>query len=454
MCCWPIVDVSYADTLRRGAVSPTGNIAKRYKTKQIRREDPLGRVAPGQMTVVTAEDAPRLYDDFYYFLLKSRIDSVKTDAQFFLDLIGDPEDRRTLIRAYQDAWTVSSLKYMRNKSISCMSLVPQIIFHSQLPTDRPRVTLRNSDDFAPENPSSHPWHIWTNAYTALLTQHLNATPDWDMFQTVHEYSSFHAAARCISGGPIYITDEPGKHNADLIRRMTAQTNQGKTITLRPSCFARTVSTGVYTDYGEPRLLKVGAYHGHSETGTGIMGVFNVTHTSLSDFVALHEFRGVQESKKYIVRSYSTGEISEPTSLSDDIPLLSLHLEQRGWEILTSHPLETVTGRGHTVDVAPLGLLDKMSGAAALMRHAIDPEKGQRLQIQVTLKALGKLGMFLRHQHFLASWQFYFTDCMCNMSRCLYFDSSRQKYRRGLHDYAQRPDDPTGDSGSVWKGVRD
>lgn len=41
-----------------------------------------------------------------------------------------------------------------------------------------------------------------------MTQHLNVIPDWDMFQTVHEYSGFHAAARCVSGGPIYIVCSP------------------------------------------------------------------------------------------------------------------------------------------------------------------------------------------------------------------------------------------------------
>ena len=374
-----------------GGISPTGNIAKKYKTKVVRRED-LGRVSPGKMTVVAEEDVQRMYDDFYQFLRDSRIDSVKTDAQFFLDLIGDPEDRRTLIRAYQDAWTISSLRYMGNRAISCMSQVPQIIFHSQLPTNRPGVTLRNSDDFFPDVPESHPWHIWTNAYTALFTQHLNVLPDWDMFQTAHDFSSFHAAARCISGGPIYITDEPGKHDIDLIRQMTAQTNQGATVTLRLSTVARTVSTGVYTTYEEPRLLKVGSYHGHSETGVGILGVFNVTPKPLLDFVALHEFRGVLPEKKYIVRAHSTEDISEPMALEDDMPLMSVSLKQMEWEILTCYPLETVTSKeGQTVAVAPLGLLGKMTGAAAVVQYAFDAEKGVRMQLQVVVKALGNLG---------------------------------------------------------------
>ncbi|KAL9048112.1 MAG: hypothetical protein Q9206_006237, partial [Seirophora lacunosa] len=65
-----------------GGVSPTGNISKNYKTRTVRKAEGL---VGGEMTVVHEDDVPRMYDDFYKFLLESGIDSVKTDAQFFLD---------------------------------------------------------------------------------------------------------------------------------------------------------------------------------------------------------------------------------------------------------------------------------------------------------------------------------------------------------------------------------
>jgi hypothetical protein len=374
-----------------GGISPTGNIAKQYKTREVTREEVGRQDFPSiKMLVVADEDVQRMYDDFYAFLLRCRIDGVKTDAQFMLDLISAPSDRRTLIRAYQDAWTLSSLKYMRNRSISCMSQTPQIIFHSQLPNNKPQVTLRNSDDFFPNEPDSHTWHIFCNAYNALFTQHLNVLPDWDMFQTTHEFGSYHAAARCISGGPVYITDEPGKHNTGLIRQMTARTIQNDTVTLRPSCVARAVSSSVYTSRNEPRLLKIGSYNGRSATGVGILGVFNTSATSLLDLVHLRDFRGVVGSQEYVIRAYSGG-ISAPMKLADPLPVISLHLEQRGWEILSSFPLEIFARGSEVVKIVPLGLIEKMSGAAAILRHDIDPARGTRLQIKVLLKALGLLG---------------------------------------------------------------
>ena len=48
-----------------------------------------------------------------------------------------------------------------------------------------------------------------------------ALPDWDMFHSGHAAGAYHAAARAISGGPVYISDVPGKHDAALLRRLCA-----------------------------------------------------------------------------------------------------------------------------------------------------------------------------------------------------------------------------------------
>ena len=381
-----------------GGVSPTGSIAKTYKTRQVRKARGL---VEGTMTVVDASDAPRMYDDFYKFLLSSGIDSVKTDAQFFLDLLDDADDRRDFITTYQDAWTIASLRHFSVKAISCMSQTPQILFHTQLPTIKPRLMVRNSDDFFPDIEASHPWHIFCNAHNSLFTQHLNVLPDWDMFQTSHEYSAFHAAGRCVSGGPIYITDEPGKHDLGLIRQMTAKTIQGKTIVLRTDTIGRSV--GVYTAYEEERLLRVGTYHGSKAYGTGILGVFNVNQRPISEFIHLKDFPGVDDpGKKYVVRAHTTAQTSAPMLPGDISPLVHLALEVKGWEILTAYPVHTFPTsskpQSTTISASPLGLLHKLTGAAALTSSTtITPTPHQRfsLHMQITLKALGVLGIWIQ-----------------------------------------------------------
>ena len=282
-----------------------------------------------------------------------------------------------------------------------MSQVPQILFHTQLPTNKPRFMVRNSDDFFPGIPNSHPWHIFVNAHNSLLTSHLNILPDWDMFQTSHPYSSFHAAGRCVSGGPIYFTDEPGQHNLDLIAQMTARTTQGKTIILRPSVIGKTV--GVYNAYEEERLLKVGTFNG-GVGGTGILGLFNVSERPLSELVNLNAFPGVKSEEEYVVRSHTTGEVTRPMNLDAETPVISLEVQVKGYEILSSYPLMVLpTSESRDLDspstqVAVLGLLGKMTGAAAVIRSETRLEGNGRLRTEVTLKALGTLGIYVSSLH--------------------------------------------------------
>jgi len=253
--------------------------------------------------------------------------------------------------------------------------------------------VRNSDDFFPDVPSSHPWHIFTNAHNALFTSHLNVLPDWDMFQTSHPYSSFHAAGRCISGGPIYITDEPGKHDLNLMKQMTARTTKGKTIILRPDCIGKT--TSVYTAYEEERLLKVGTFVG-GKGGTSILGCFNVSERQLCELVHLNDFRGIEPGEDYLIGSFTTGELSPTMTLESEFPMVSLELEVKGWEILTAYPLQSFTLRGSqsikdTTKLAVLGLMGKMTGAAAVVRSSMQIEETGRLRVKAGLKALGVLG---------------------------------------------------------------
>ncbi|KAK3987768.1 putative galactinol--sucrose galactosyltransferase 6 [Cladorrhinum sp. PSN332] len=378
-----------------GGISPSGALSGRYKTIQVTRENVERRHLPlgGKITVIAASDVKKFYDDFYRFLSDSGIDGVKTDAQFMIDLWESATARRELTNAYLDAWTIASLRHFSSKVISCMSQTPQILFYAQMPRNKPAVVVRNSDDFFPEVPESHPWHVWANAHNALFTQHLNILPDWDMFQTAHDYSGFHAAARCVSGGPIYVTDVPGKHDIELIRQMTGVTPRGKTVIFRPSVLGRTLDQ--YVTYHDLALLKIGAYHGRAATGTGIVGVFNVSTRGLTDLIPLERFPGVMESGRYIVRSHVTGKITPPLRVGEPASLITLSLNRGGCDVLAAYPVTKFVSktRGDIV-VASLGLVEKMTGCAAVLNTKFAVLENGRMLVDTTLKALGVLGVYI------------------------------------------------------------
>ncbi|KAF2273677.1 glycoside hydrolase [Westerdykella ornata] len=379
-----------------GGIAPEGKIAQEYKTTWVKRKN---GVSGGKMLVVAQEDNARLYNDFYQFLNSAGVDSVKTDAQFFLDELYDPKDRRSLTRTYQDVWSINQLRYFSGKAISCMSQTPQIMFHSQLPPNKPRILLRNSDDFFPDVPASHPWHIFCNAHNAIFTQHLNILPDWDMFQTGHSYGLYHAAARCVSGGPIYITDKPGHHDVGLIRQMTGNTPRGDSVIFRPHTVGKT--TAVYNSYDDPVLLKVSTYVGMARTGVSVLGIFNCTQNVLSELISLNQFPGAEEGA-YVVRSHTTGQLTNPSTADSQASFIHLELPVQGWEILSAFPVRTFElGRKHpgkgltTISVANLGLLGKMTGAAAIVNYSSYIERSSgRLRIWTSLKALGTYGIYI------------------------------------------------------------
>lgn len=244
-----------------GGISPDGELAKKYKTISLQRQDShLG--LDDTMTVIDDDQDDNLekfYKDFYSFLSDCGIDSVKTDVQAMLDAWTSASARRDLLYKYLDSWSLAALKYFSMRTISCMSLFPHGIFYTQNNSIRPSFPVRTSDDYFPNEPDSHAWHLWTNAHNCVMMQDLNVVPDWDMFQTKHEWGAYHAAARCISGGPIYITDEPGKHDHGLLKQITGKTPRGKTVTFRPSVIGKAVDP--FVGFRDNALLKIGSYHG-------------------------------------------------------------------------------------------------------------------------------------------------------------------------------------------------
>ncbi|EFQ99813.1 DIN10 [Nannizzia gypsea CBS 118893] len=384
-----------------GGISPGGEIASKYNTIEVKRTD---KFASSNIRIISPDDVPLFYNDFYEFLSSAGVDSVKTDVQSALDTFRGANVRQRCMATYQDSWSISMLRHFQARAISCMSQVPQIIFHSLLPTNKPRLVLRNSDDFFPDVESSHTWHTFCNAHNSLLTRYLNVIPDWDMFQTSHSYASFHAAARCVSGGVIYITDEPGKHDLAIIDQMTAPTTRGDTVILRPSVVG--YSRDVYNNYDDGYLLKIGSFTGWARTGSGILGVFNISLEDASSLLPISDFPGVLSSNEneYVIRSHTSGNVTKPMSPSGTHSTVLVTLKPKGWDILTVYPVyafdiakkreSSVQGTNSQVKVAVLGLLDKMTGAAAIISSDISIVPDNDLRFNVTLKALGRLGLWI------------------------------------------------------------
>ncbi|KAI0882239.1 glycoside hydrolase family 36 protein [Annulohypoxylon maeteangense] len=373
-----------------GGISPDGGLAKSYKTVQVDRKD---FKREGTMTVIAKEDVAKFYDDFYRFLSNCGVDGVKTDVQSMIDTWVNSKPRRELTETYLDSWMISILRHFGLRAISCMSQAPQLLFRQQLPRNRSPLIVRNSDDFFPDIGFSHPWHIFANAHITLLTQHLNVLPDWDMFQTDHKTGGFHAAARCLSGGPIYITDIPGKHDIDLINQMTGKTPRGKTVIFRPSVLGKSIDP--YTSYHEPVVLKIGSFHGRAGTGTPMLGVFNISFRPLREIIALTNFPGIDPSLEYVVRTHRSGFVTPTLKPNRPTADFGISLDVREYDILTAFPVTQFNSETNgKIYIANLGLVGKMTGAAAITSYQFELHHTDKAFLDTRLKALGVLGLYI------------------------------------------------------------
>jgi len=147
-------------------------------------------------------------------LAAAGVDGVKVDVQSGLaSLGGGVGGGPSLAARYVGALEASVATTFGPHLLHCMCHSTENLYrytHGSL--------LRASDDFYPSRPASHTMHIVNVGYNSLLLGELGV-PDWDMFTSLNEAASLHAAARAISGGPVYVSDAPGQHDVPLLRKL-------------------------------------------------------------------------------------------------------------------------------------------------------------------------------------------------------------------------------------------
>ncbi len=103
-------------------------------------------------------------------------------------------------------------------------------------------------------------------------------------------------------------------------------------------------------------------------------------------------------KSWIIRAHVAGICTKP--ITPKVPptpdmLISTTLPVRGYDILSAYPVHSLPLKGAMIKVAVFGLLGKMTGACAIIGSDIGTtENGQRLRMNVALKALGTLGIWV------------------------------------------------------------
>ena len=212
--------------------------------------------------VVELSDVPRFFDEYHGRLAADGVGFVKVDFQSALHLMTYDQCGRTdAARIWQYALQDSVAKHFGGQMLNCMSLGSEMVYHT-----RDSNVTRSSDDFGPGKGNSHPRHVRLNAFNSLWLGNV-VICDWDMFWSKHPWGLYHAMGRAVSGGPVYVSDEIGRSDYALLKRLVAA--DGKLLRCdRPALPTRDI---LFTDMSEAAvLLKVFNSWGR----TGLLGVFH------------------------------------------------------------------------------------------------------------------------------------------------------------------------------------
>jgi raffinose synthase len=302
--------------------------------------------------VVPPEHIYRFYQDYHRHLRQQGVDGVKVDNQASLESVGAGLGGRVgLLRAYREALEGSVAVHFAGNLINCMSNASEMHVHTYAST-----LTRTSTDFWPNRPESHGLHLYTNAQVSLYFGEW-VHPDWDMFQSGHAAGAYHAAGRALSGGPVYVSDKPGAHDAALLRKLVLPDGG----ILRAALPGRPTRDCLFNDpTKEDVLLKIVNGSSPDREWAGLLGLFNARFDAESPITVTGDFGpgdllahpDFEETERFAVYRHTADTLG--TMAPDERQAIAL--PQLGWEIVTLVPVRD--GR------ALLGCIDYFNGVLA------------------------------------------------------------------------------------------
>lgn len=333
--------------------------------------DALKSITTNGLGLVNPEKVFSFYNELHSYLASAGIDGVKVDVQNILETLGAGHGGRVkLARKYHQALEASiSRNFPDNGIISCMSHNTDGLYS----TKRAAV-IRASDDFWPRDPASHTIHIASVAYNTIFLGEF-MQPDWDMFHSLHPMAEYHGAARAVGGCAIYVSDKPGQHDFNLLRKLVLPDGS----ILRAKLPGRPTRDCLFTDPARDgkSLLKIWNMNDFS----GVVGVFNCqgagwckigkknlihdeqpgTTTGViraSDVDYLPKVAGIDWTGNVILYSHLGGEVVYvPRNTS-----LPVTLKSREYEVFTVAPVKELSSGAL---FAPIGLIKMFNSGGAI-----------------------------------------------------------------------------------------
>lgn len=286
------------------------------------------------------------YKDYFDYLRLQGVDGVKVDAITWVEGLGDYNrgGRVAMMKDLMDGLQMNSAQNFNGELLNCSSCSNDYFYN----TLTANVT-RTSGDFFPDKPETHGSHIFVNAHSSFWVGDI-ITPDWDMFQSGAKEGEFHAAARAISGGPVYTTEKVGTENVHILQALC--TSKGKL--LRCEKPAKLTMSSLFVD---PEVDKKAVTVFSENKFNYVIGAFNCSYKKNSDVIVesvicANDVEGIK-GKQFAIYDWASKNIIRTTADKQ----IKSELSQLKFNIYTI---------GNVVDgFAPIGLDGKYNPGGAI-----------------------------------------------------------------------------------------
>ncbi|MGE5427405.1 MAG: Sip1-related alpha-galactosidase [Methylococcaceae bacterium] len=290
-------------------INPDSPLGKRYQKElftwtQNERADVPSKAVTYSFIRPTSDSLRAFYDDWHRYFVREGFDFVKVDNQLVTERMSvDTYPIDLMAQKMHEALYASVFKNFGGAVINCMDMTNEAFYNFGR-----SAVARTVEDYFPERDGGVGYtlekggaaaHVLMALYNSLYFGQMVYT-DFDMFESDNTYAAFHAAARAISGGPVYVTDLPGKQKFDVLWPLIDA--HGRIIRADRPCM---LTEDCLFQLQDAKPIKAYSYAGNA----GLLAVFNAADADqVEGTISPSEIKSLK-GESFAVHEFYSGELS-------------------------------------------------------------------------------------------------------------------------------------------------
>jgi raffinose synthase len=314
----------------------------------------------------------KFYDEFHSSIKQQGFSFLKVDNQLSVEkMCVNNFPIWYCAEKMHEALNNSAAKYFKNTIINCMDMTADAYFNfgstSVARAVEDYFPYKNDENYNLQRGNAAA-HVLQAVYNSIYFSKM-VFPDFDMFESGNPNGTFHAVARAINNGPVYITDKVGEQKFDVLRPLVF--SDGKILRADKALMP---TEDCLFQIQDPKPFKTFSMDGK----VGLLGIFNCADADNVEGSFKPSDVNKIEGEKFGVYEY----FSKTLKLKNLNENETVSLDRLGCKLYYIVPL--VEGNG------VIGLVDKYNAPKAVLKSSVGKRK-----ITVTLYEGGEFAAVTR-----------------------------------------------------------